>query len=625
MRWLRSALFLFAASSLAGAHAADAIRVNSFPNAKALPLHAGVAKGIFARHALAVQLSFTENSTKQREGLAAGAFDVAHAAVDNAVAMVETRGQDVVIVTGGDSGMNEFFVQPHIGSFADLRGRVLVVDAPNTAYALLAKKILLKNGLEEGRDYRVKPVGRGELRLKAMAESRDNAAAILNLPFTIQGEVLGLKSLGSTVDMLGPYQANGAFVMRAWARANAKLLERYIAAYVESLRWSLDPANKAEAVKLLMEKLKLPADVAERTYRALADPKRGFTPDARFDREGFRNMLALRAEMEGGKPGAPEKYVDLSYYERAMAMTAGAKPAAGATARIVVPFQAGGSTDLFARTLAQKLHERWQAPVIVENRGGANGTIGAALVAKSAPDGQTMLLVQTGFASNPSLFGARLPYDQAKDLAPVSVLASGPLILVVHPSLAAKSVSDLIELSKKKPGELNFGSPGTGSLPHLTAELFNLSAGTKMTHIPYKGSGAALADVLAGRVPVYFMNLVLSLPYLADGRLRALGVTSAQRSPVAPQIPTIGEAGLPGFDMTTWYGLLVAGATPRDTVARLRDGLARVLDQPDVKERLAADGMTVVASTPAQFAEFLAAETAKASRIIAAAGVKPSD
>jgi ABC-type nitrate/sulfonate/bicarbonate transport system substrate-binding protein len=305
--------------SIAVAAEPQRLRVNAFPNAKALPLHTGVAQGIFARHEIAIELSFTENSIRQREGLAAGAVDIALAAVDNAVAMVEVARQDVIIVTGGDSGMNEFFVQPYVRSFADLRGRVVVVDAPDTAYALLAKKILLKHGLAEGKDYVVKPVGRGELRLKAMASDKENAAAILNLPFTIQAEELGLKSLGGTVDMLGPYQANGAFVQRAWAKANAPLLERFIAAYVESLRWAMQPANREESVGLLMEKLRLSRDVAERTWRMLADPARGFTPDARFDRRGFDNMLALRAEMEGSRaPAAPEKYFDLSYYERAL-------------------------------------------------------------------------------------------------------------------------------------------------------------------------------------------------------------------------------------------------------------------------------------------------------------------
>ena len=212
----RSLLPAFAALAVcAAAGAADlpAVRVNSFPNAKALPLHAGVAKGIFAKHGLALQLSFTENSTKQRDGLAAGEFDIVHSAVDNAVAMVEVTKKDVIIVTGGDSGMNEFFVQAYVRSFADLRGRKLVVDAPNTAYAIQAKKILQKHGLKDGADYTVVPVGRGELRLKAMAENRDYAAAILNLPFTIQAEQLNMKSLKNTINILKPYQTNGTFAL----------------------------------------------------------------------------------------------------------------------------------------------------------------------------------------------------------------------------------------------------------------------------------------------------------------------------------------------------------------------------------------------------------------------------
>jgi len=292
--------------------------------------------------------------------------------------------------------------------------------------------------------------------------------------------------------------------------------------------------------------------------------------------------------------------------------------------RIIVPFQAGGSTDIMARTIAQKLKDRFNQQVVVENRAGANGTIGAAAVAKSAPDGHTLLLVQSGFVSNPILM-RNLPYDQARDLAPVSNLASGPMVLVVNPSLPAKSVKQLIEFARSRPGELNFGSPGAGSLSDLCAELFDVMAGVKMTHVPYKGSGGALADVLAGRVPVYYMNLMLALPYLKDGRLRALGVTSPQRSPITPEIPTIDEAGLPGYEMTTWYGLFVQGATPRGVVAKLQRELARILDQADTKERIAADGMTVVASTPEQFAEFLGRETVKYARIIEAAGIKAID
>src|SRR5262245_41579856 len=323
-RLIRSlALALAGASLFAAAVAAgpDTVRVNTFPNAKSLPFHIGIEKGLFARHGVTLELSFTENSTAQREGLAAGRFDVVHAAVDNAVAMAESK-RDVVIVTGGDSGMNEFYVQPYISSFADLRGRALVVDAPNTAYAIQAKKILLKHGLREG-DYKVIPVGRGELRLQAMAENKEYAAAVLNLPFTIQAEQLGMKSLGSTVDMLGPYQANGAFALRAWVAAKGPVLERYIAGYVESLRWLRRPENRGECVEILMSRLRISRDVAERTYRALADPVRGFTPDARFDMEGFRNLLALRAEIEGKATRSAESYIDLSYYRRALAALGG--------------------------------------------------------------------------------------------------------------------------------------------------------------------------------------------------------------------------------------------------------------------------------------------------------------
>ena len=297
---------------------ADTVRVNTFPNAKALPFHAGIEKGLFAKHGVALDLSFTENSTAQRKGLAAERFDVVHAAVDNAVAMADA-GADVVILTGGDAGMNEFFVQPDVASFSDLRGRTLIVDAPNTAYALQAKKILLKHGLKEG-DYKIVPVGRGELRLRAMAETKDYAAAILNLPFTIQAEKLGMKSLGNTVDLLGPYQANGAFALRSWVAANGALLERYLAGYLESLRWVRRPEHRGECIAILMDRLKIPREIAERSYAVLVDPVRGFTPDARFDTEGFRNLLALRAEIEGksGERG-PESYLDLSYYRRALA------------------------------------------------------------------------------------------------------------------------------------------------------------------------------------------------------------------------------------------------------------------------------------------------------------------
>lgn len=324
-RFCIAAFTLCFAAGLAGAAEPTPLRVKVFIGAQNLPIYAGIAKGIFEKHGLKVDLQFTPNSDVMRKGLAAGEFDIAHSAVDNAVHMVEAAGQDPVIVMGGDSSMNEFFVQPEIKSIADLRGRVVAVDAPNTAYALLAKKILLNNGLKEGQDYTVKPVGGSAARMKAVLKDKDLAAVVLNVPFSIIATQNGLKSLGRTVDLLGPYQATGAYVMRPWAQANGRTLERYIAAYVESLRWAIQPANRAESVALLMERVKLAPEVAEKAYDLMREPKFGLATDARFDLEGFKNLLSIRAEMEGqwgGKPPAPEKYFDLSYYQRAMAALA---------------------------------------------------------------------------------------------------------------------------------------------------------------------------------------------------------------------------------------------------------------------------------------------------------------
>jgi len=301
--------------------AQTSLKVKMFPGAQALPVIAAASQGIFERHGLKVELLFTSNSQEQRDGLAAGEFQIAQAAVDNAVAMVEMAGKDVVIVAGGDSSMNELFVQPDIRTYADLRGHTVLVDAPNTAYALQLKKILLMNGLKEGADYKIYPIGGTSLRLKGMRENKDYKAAMLNLPFSRDARASGLKSMGRAVDLIGPYQANGTFVLRSWAKANADTLERYLAALIEGTRWTVAPENKAAASKLLAERLKVPPEVAARTWDLMTDARFGLARDARFDMRGFRNVLALRAEIEGnwgGKPPAPERYVDLSFYQNAL-------------------------------------------------------------------------------------------------------------------------------------------------------------------------------------------------------------------------------------------------------------------------------------------------------------------
>ena len=318
MRHLAPLAIAFALCSGYAAAEPTLVRVNTFPNARSLPFFVGIEKGFFNKHVIKVELEFTENSKSQRAGLAAGKFELVHSAVDNAVAMIDVAKVDVVIVSGGDSGTNEFIVQSNIKSFADIRDKSVVVDAPNTAYALQAKKILLKNGLKDGTDYKLNPVGNGNYRFKAMAESKDNAAGVMNLPYSAQAIELGMKSLGRTVDMLGPYQAGGAYVLRSWAKANSDTLERYIAGYVESLRWVTNRKNRAEAVAMLMEKQKLSQSLAERSYDLMIDPSFGFATDAKFNMAGFKNVLLLRQEVEGGTLNPPERYIDLTYYQNAM-------------------------------------------------------------------------------------------------------------------------------------------------------------------------------------------------------------------------------------------------------------------------------------------------------------------
>jgi ABC-type nitrate/sulfonate/bicarbonate transport system substrate-binding protein len=314
------ALVLSAAFSCA-ASSQTLLRVKMFPGAQALPVIAAASQGIFERHGLKVEVLFTVNSQEQRDGLASGDFQIAQAAVDNAVAMVELAGKDVVIVTGGDSSMNELFVQPDVRTYADLRGQTLLVDAPNTAYALQLKKILLVNGLKEGADYKINPIGGTALRLKGMRENKEYKAAMLNPPFSIAAKAAGLKSMGRAADLLGAYQATGTFVMRDWAKANGDTLERYIAGFIEGVRWTVAPANKDAAIKLLAERLKVTPEAAAQTWQLMTDPKFGLARDGRFDMQGFRNVLALRAEIEGswgGKPPPPERYIDLSYYDNAL-------------------------------------------------------------------------------------------------------------------------------------------------------------------------------------------------------------------------------------------------------------------------------------------------------------------
>lgn len=294
--------------------------VSAFPNAKALPLWVGETMGIFERFGIALTIDLTPGSDAQREKLLDGRIHIAQAAVDNALQLI-VEGHDVIIAMGGESGMNDFMVQGDVNGFADLRGRALVVDAPNTAYALLARKILAGAGLEAGVDYEIKPIGNASMRFKAMLEDPFNAGGVMNPPFSSEAKLRGMKSLGRLTDLLGPYQAGGAFLLRRFAEQNRAALENYIKAYVTCLRWTLDPANRVAGVDLLMRRLDLTKDVARATHDQLVEPGFGFQTDAKLDMEGVRNMLATRAQTQGHRPQLENMftYINESYYQRALA------------------------------------------------------------------------------------------------------------------------------------------------------------------------------------------------------------------------------------------------------------------------------------------------------------------
>ncbi len=288
--------------------------------------------------------------------------------------------------------------------------------------------------------------------------------------------------------------------------------------------------------------------------------------------------------------------------------------------RIVVPSSPGGGTDILARVLAQKMAESLGQQFVVENRPGAGQVIGIEAVARAAPDGYTLLMAASAIVIAEVIY-AKPPYDTLRDFAPVTLVASLPNILVVHPALPAKTVRELIALAKTRPGQLNYSSAGNGTSPHLSMELFRLMAGITLTHIPYKGTGPATVDLIAGQVQLSMPNVLTALPQIKGGKLRALGVTSTRRATGLPAIPAIAET-LPGYEAIQWYGLLAPAATPREIVARVQSETARILMLPEVKERLAADGADAVGNRPEEFAAYIRAELAKWGKVVKTGGIK---
>jgi tripartite-type tricarboxylate transporter receptor subunit TctC len=289
--------------------------------------------------------------------------------------------------------------------------------------------------------------------------------------------------------------------------------------------------------------------------------------------------------------------------------------------RLIVPFGPAGSADALARTLQPSLSEALGQPVVIDNRPGASSTIGTEMAARAAPDGYTLVMITTTHTVNPSLL-AKLPYDSVKDFSPVSLVVSQPNILVVHPSVPVKSVKELVALAKAKPNSLNFASGGNGSSPHLSGELFKLVAAIEITHIPYKGSGPGVTDLLGGHVQMMFAGPLALEQHIKSGRLRALAVADRRRSTVVPDIPTMTEAGFPGVETGTWYGILAPARTPPAIVTSLQRTIARTVQMPDLKSRIVNQGVDIVASSPDDFHKFIIAEIAKWSRVVQKAGVR---
>jgi len=289
--------------------------------------------------------------------------------------------------------------------------------------------------------------------------------------------------------------------------------------------------------------------------------------------------------------------------------------------RLIVPFGAGGGTDIIARGIAQKLFEVWGQQVIADNRPGANGTIGVDLVAKAAPDGYTLAMISSSHTVNVSLY-RKPPYDLINDLAPITQLTTQPYVLVIHPSLPAKNVSELVALAKAKPASINYASSGTGGLGHLAGALFAQQTAIRITHIPYKGGTPGMTDLIAGHVQMLFSTILQANPQIRSGRLRALAVTSARRSAALPVVPTMQEAGVANYDVAGWYGMIAPAKTPTTVIAKLQTEISAVLRLPELRERLAADGSEAVGSSAEQLSTHLRAEVARWERLIRESGIR---
>jgi tripartite-type tricarboxylate transporter receptor subunit TctC len=298
-----------------------------------------------------------------------------------------------------------------------------------------------------------------------------------------------------------------------------------------------------------------------------------------------------------------------------------AQPYPSKAIRLIVPFPPGGSNDIVGRMVGAQLGERLGQSVVIDNRGGAGGTIGTDMAAKAPPDGYTLLLVSVAHAFNPAMY-KKLPYDQEKSFAPIGMVAAGPVALTVHPSLPVHTVQELIALAKAKPGTLNYATAGIGSFQHLASELFKLQTGVDMVHIPYKGGGPAMMDTIAGQAQINMASLIQVIPHAKSGKLRLLATSGTKRSSLFPDVPTVAET-VPGYDATNWWGLVAPAGTPQQVVSRLNLELETLLKSDETKKRLESEGADIIRMSPAEFGSFIAAETKKWAKVVQQAGIQP--
>ena len=307
--------------------------------------------------------------------------------------------------------------------------------------------------------------------------------------------------------------------------------------------------------------------------------------------------------------------------QAALAFAQPADPYPSRPVHLILPFPPGGGTDILGRLIADRLAASLGQPVVVENRGGAGGNVGAEAAARAAPDGYTLLLAAPTLAISPSLY-SKLGYDPQRDFAPVSLVATVPNVMITHPSVPAQTLQEFIALAKARPGAMNFGSGGAGTSNHLGGELFNIVAGVKLVHVPYKGVNLAMNDVLAGNIQLVLIGIPAAAPNIKSGKLRALAVLARERSAALPEVPTAAEAGLPDFDVTTWYGVLAPAGTPRPIVMRLNAELVRIMHSPELKERLASMATDPRTGTPEEFAAYIKQETARWAEVVRETGIR---